>query len=68
MAGKMYCDKYPKSVGLTLRLTELLHGCGHVHGDSALASVATCTALLEHSTYFSGLLKTDHEEFPRKFW
>ena len=30
-----------------------MHGHGHinvVHGDSAFASVATCTALLEHST------------------
>ncbi|KAL5516031.1 hypothetical protein EMCRGX_G001287 [Ephydatia muelleri] len=41
---------------------------GHVvHGDSAFASVATCTALLERSTYFSGLLKTVHKEFPKKF-
>eukprot|EP00731_Ephydatia_muelleri_P013647 Em0007g957a len=68
MAGKKYCDRYPKSVALTLRMTEFLHGRGHVvHGDSAFASVATCTALLEHSTYFSGLLKTAHKEFPRKF-
>ena len=68
MAGKRYCDRYPKSVALTLRMTEFLHGRGHVvHGDSAFASVATCTALLEHSTYFSGLLKTAHKEFPRKF-
>ena len=68
MAGKRYCDRYPKSVAPTLRMMECLHGCGHiVHGDSAFASVATCTALLEHSTYFSGLLKTAHKEFPRKF-
>ena len=68
MAGKRYCDRYPKSVALTLRMIEFLHGRGHViHGDSAFASVATCTALLEHSTYFSGLLKTAHKEFPRKF-
>ena len=39
-----------------------------VHGDSAFASVATCTALLEHATYFSGLLKIAHKEFPRKFY
>ena len=36
-----------------------------VHGDSAFASVAICTALLEHSTYFSGILKTAHKEFPK---
>ena len=68
MAGKKYCDKYRQSVALTLRLTEYLHGHGDVvHGESAFSSVATCTALLEHSTYFSGLLKTAHKEFPRKF-
>ena len=49
-------------------MTEFLHSRGHVvHGDSAFASVATCTALLERSTYFSGLLKTVHKEFPKKF-
>ncbi|KAL5479854.1 hypothetical protein EMCRGX_G023445 [Ephydatia muelleri] len=69
MAGKRYCDRYPKSVAPTLRMMEFLHGRGHVvHGDSAFASVATCTALLEHSTYFSGLLKTAYKEFPRKFY
>eukprot|EP00731_Ephydatia_muelleri_P025171 Em0017g254a len=69
MAGKRYCDRYPKSVAPTLRMMEFLHGRGHVvHGDSAFASVATCTALLEHSTYFSGLLKSAYKEFPRKFY
>ena len=48
MAKKAYCDRYPKSVALVLRLTEMLHGSGRViHGDSAFASVACCTALLE---------------------
>ena len=68
MENKKYCNIYPKSVALILRLTEFLHGHGHVvHGDSAFASVATCTALLEHSTYFSGFLKTAHKEFPKMF-
>ena len=68
MAKKAYCDRYPKSVALVLRLTEMLHGCGRViHGDSAFASVACCTALLEHELYFSGLLKTAHKEFPKKY-
>ena len=59
MAKKAYCDMYPKSVALVLRLTEMLHGSGcAIHGDSAFASVACCTALLEHGLYFSGLLKT----------
>eukprot|EP00731_Ephydatia_muelleri_P010048 Em0005g634a len=68
MAKKAYCDRYPKSVALVLRLTEMLHGSGRViHGDSAFASVACCTALLEHGLYFSGLLKTAHKEFPKKY-
>ena len=69
MAKKKFCNIYPKSVALTLHLTEFLHGHGHVvHGDSAFASVATCTAaLLELSTYFSGILKIVHKEFPKIF-
>ena len=64
MAGKRYCDRYPKSVALTLRMTEFLHGHGHVvHGDSTFVTVTTCTALVEHSIYFSGLLRTAHKEF-----
>ena len=55
-------------MALTLHLTEFLHGHGHVMlGDSAFASVATYTALLEHSTYFSGILKTAHEAYPKMF-
>ena len=38
-----------------------------IHGDSAFASVACCTALLEHGLYFSGLLKTAHKKFPKKY-
>ena len=46
----------------------MLHGSGRViHGDSAFASIACCTALLEHGLYFSGLLKTAHKEFPKKY-
>ena len=47
MVKKVYCDRYPKSFALVLRLTETLHGSGRViHGDSAFASIACCTALL----------------------
>ena len=63
MAKKAYCDRYLKSVALVLRLTEMLHGSG----DSAFASVACCTALLEQGLYFSGLWKTAHKEFPKKY-
>ena len=45
MEGKKYCDKYPKSVALTLRRMFARSGtCVH-----AFASVATCTTLLEQT-------------------
>ena len=48
MKRKRYCDKYPKSVALTLRRS--FAGSGTcVHGDNAFASVATCTTLLEQT-------------------
>ena len=47
MAKKAYCDRYPKSVALVLRLTEMLHGCGRViHGDSAFAPLLLLAVLL----------------------
>ena len=68
MAKKAYGDRYPKSFPLVLRLTEMLHGSGRViHGDSVFASVACSTALLEYGLYFSGILKTAHKEFPKKY-
>ena len=30
MEKKKWCDKYPKHVALSLRLTEMLHGKGHI--------------------------------------
>ena len=48
MERKRYCDKYPKSVVLTLRRIFARSGTC-VHGDSAFASVATCTTLLERT-------------------
>ena len=60
--------KWTNITGLTIRLTEFLHGHGYVvHGDSTFAFGITCTALLEKSTYFSGILKTAHKGFPKMF-
>eukprot|EP00731_Ephydatia_muelleri_P022143 Em0014g734a len=68
MASKKYCDQYPKHVALTLRLTEFLHGKGHVvYGDSYFASFQTARALLAHGTYFTGLVKNATKGFPKKF-
>ena len=68
MASKKYCDQYPKHVALTLRLTEFLHGKGHViYGDSYFASFQTARALLAHGTDFTGLVKNATKGFPKKF-
>ena len=57
MKQKKWCDKYPKHVALSLRLTEMLHGKGHiVYGDSYFTSIQTVKALLEHGTYYLGML------------
>ena len=54
MTSKKYCDMYPKHVALTLRLTEFLHGKGHiVYRDSYFASFQTARALFVHGTYIS---------------
>ena len=59
MANKDFADRYAKHTTLVLRFTKMLHGKGHiVHGDSAFTSVETACAMLEHGTYYTGLLKT----------
>ena len=59
MQLKKWCDQYPKHVALVPRLTEMLHGKVHiVYGDSYFTSVQTVKALLEHGTYYLGMLKT----------
>ena len=58
MQLKKWCDQYPKHVALVQRLTEMLHGKGHiVYGDSYFTSMQTVKALLEHGTYYLGMLK-----------
>ena len=68
MQLKKWCDQYPKHVALVLRLTEMLHGKGHiVYGDSYFTSVQTVKALLEQGTYYLGMLKTASAGFPKKY-
>ena len=67
MQLKKWCDQYPKHVALVLRLTEMLYGKGHiVYGDSYFTSVQTVKTLLEHGTYYLGMLKTASAGFPKK--
>ena len=46
----------------------MLHGKGHaVYGDSYFTSIQTVKALLEHGTYYLGMLKTASAGFPKKY-
>ena len=55
-------------MALTLRLTEFLHGKGHiVYEDSYFASFQTARALLAHGTYFTDLVKNATKGFPKNF-
>ena len=64
MANKDFTDRFSKHTALVLRLTKMLHGKGHiVYGDSAYTSFETACAMLEHGTYYTGLLKTAHRGF-----
>ena len=68
MANKDFTDLFSKHTALVLRLTKMLHGKGHiVYGDSAFKSVETACAMLEHGTYYTGLLKTAHRGFPKRY-
>jgi predicted metal-dependent enzyme (double-stranded beta helix superfamily) len=60
--------RYPKHVAMVLRLCKNWFGKGHIiYGDSAFASVATVSALLERGCYFIGMLKTASAGFPKTF-
>ena len=68
MANKDCTDRYAKHTALVLRLTKMLHGKGHiVYGDSVFTSVETACAMLEHGTYYTGLLTTAHRGFPKSY-
>ncbi len=67
--AKPFYEKY-KSEGtaVVMRLIEPWFGTGRVvHADSAFSSVKTLEALRSEGTYFMGLVKTAHTQFPVKF-
>lgn len=57
----------PSTAGV-LRLVEPWFGSGRmVFGDSAFASVHTAIQLKKKNLYFSGMVKTGHKYFPKKY-
>ncbi len=67
--AKEYYDIY-KSEGtaVLMRLVQPWMNCGRVvHADSAFSSVKTLLALRSVGTFFMGIIKTAHTQFPVKF-
>eukprot|EP00960_Hanusia_phi_P064213 765731-Hanusia_phi.AAC.1 len=68
MADSGFTRLYPKHTAIVLRVVKDYLDKGHVvYGDSAFASLETVRALLQHNTYFTGLLKNCHSGFPTKY-
>jgi hypothetical protein len=67
-AAKQFCDIYPSSIALTLRITSHYFGSNKtLHADSAFSSVATARALLSRGLHFMGCVKTARSAYPQKF-
>ena len=66
MEKKEYCDKYPKSVALTLRMTKKFFGTSRVViADSWFGSVANAIALYTVGLFCIMNVKTAHTNFPK---
>jgi Transposase IS4 len=66
---KEYCDIYPSSIALTLRIVKHYFGSGiTLHADSAFSSVATAKALRSRGVHFMGCVKTACKAFPKSFF
>lgn len=67
--AKEFCDIYPSSIALTLRIVKHYFGSGiTLHADSAFSSVATAKALRSRGIHFMGSVKTACKFFPKKFF
>ena len=64
MANKGFTDHYAKHTAHVLRLSQR---CCMVRAISAFTSVKTPCAMLEHGMYYTGLLKTAHQGFPKSY-
>ncbi|EKX33341.1 hypothetical protein GUITHDRAFT_49051, partial [Guillardia theta CCMP2712] len=68
MQNLPFTERYAKHTALVLRLAQNYLNKGHiVYGDSAFSSVSTATALLEHNTFYTGLVKQCFKGFPKQY-
>lgn len=68
MQNLPFTERYAKHTALVLRLAQNYLNKGHiVYGDSAFSSVSTATALLEHNTFYTGLVKQCSKGFPKQY-
>jgi hypothetical protein len=66
MAVKEYCDRFGKSIALTLRLTKPFHSTGRVLiADSWFGSVACAIALFNKGIYAVMNVKTATKNYPK---
>lgn len=66
MAKKEFCDRYPKSVALTLRMLKPFFSTGRVViADSWFGSVACALALFAHGLFAVMNVKTATREYPK---
>lgn len=67
--AKEFCDEYPSSIALTLRIVRHYFGTGiTLHADSAFSSVAAAKALRSKGVHFMGCVKTACKMFPKRFF
>ena len=66
MATQEYCDRYPKSVALTLRMVKRFFSTGRVLiADSWFGSVACALALFQHGVFAVMNVKTNTKGYPK---
>ena len=66
---KEFCDQFPSSIALTLRVVKHYFGTGiTLHADSAFSSVSTAKALRSRGMHFMGCVKTACKLYPKKYF
>jgi Transposase IS4 len=67
-AAKEFCDEYPSSIAMTLRIVKHYFNSGRtLHADSAFGSVSCAIALRERSLFFLGCVKTASKRYSKKY-
>jgi Transposase IS4 len=66
---KEFCDVFPSSIALMLRIVKQYFGTGiTLHADGAFSSVAARKALRSRGVHFMGCVKTACKLFPKRFF